>query len=423
MQLNLRTIDSSASMSLRFCSLTTGLAHPLAGQPILTLQLDFRVTPHWDYSTVALSVVDELLILNLISHDAHEPYVNLLYDVVVIDWHSGALLNHIGTRQGFCGVACLDRDRLVVFAADTAPSNANTVASNWMRLSLYDQIRTPQAGGSGKYEAICNVSAHPTLPPTLRLDFPIFLPHVSVTVIDFLSRPGSVPSQIPLCDSKFITDPSCRILSLNVMFVTADEVGWFVIFVDVQKLLHCLSRARSRQLTSLAWDEWGEYSTRWIKPSDPPSLWISYMGGSRYVKTAYTQNQADFQLMIADFNTARVRRFKARESTKYRLLDANEERELFEQGSWPQLIQDTGAHQRGELEMVVYTVEEDLPTIIRSLSAAPIVSRLPYRLTTIVGLPVAHDSWMIDGHRLVRVKSDPDGGRIDSQFFVHSIHD
>ncbi|KAG9096726.1 hypothetical protein FRC06_008392 [Ceratobasidium sp. 370] len=395
---------NSAMLSLRFCSLTTGLAHPLARRPLLTLQLEFGVTPFWAYSTIALSIVDELLILNLISHNIHEPYVKLLYDVLVIDWHSGTLLNHIGSRRGFCSAGCLDRDRLVVFAADIANWDVNAPGPNSMRLLLYDQIRIPHARGPRQDEAICDVSAHPALSPILRLDFPVFLPEVSVVVIDFLLRPGSTPSHIPLCDSKFITDPFRRTLSLNVRFVTIDGDGWFVIFVDVRKLLCYLSQARSQQFTSLSWDEWGEYSTRWIRPSDPPSPWISWMDGSRFVKTAHAHGPAQPQLVIADFNTAIVRRFSTRESAKYRLFDANEEREVFAEGSWPHITQDPEAHQRGEREMAVYTVEEDLPTIIRNLSTTPIVSRLPYRLTAIVGLSVAYDSWMIDGNRLIGIK-------------------
>jgi hypothetical protein len=49
----------------------------------------------------------------------------------------------------------------------------------------------------------------------------------------------------------------------------------------------------------------------------------------------------------------------------------------------------------------VETVEEEAATVIRDLSPSPIVSRLSYRLATVLKTSDSCYYWMIDGNRII----------------------
>ncbi|KAG8750666.1 hypothetical protein FRC12_012768 [Ceratobasidium sp. 428] len=110
------------------------------------------------------------------------------------------------------------------------------------------------------------------------------------------------------------------------------------------------------------------------------------------------------QLMIADFNTTVVRRFRTRESDRYKVVQAAQQSEDIADGIWPYITQEAITQERSECEMVVLITEEDAPTVIRDLSATPIISKLPYRPSTVAGPLVGYHDWMIDGNRLIGIK-------------------
>ncbi|KAG9123026.1 hypothetical protein FRC07_000341 [Ceratobasidium sp. 392] len=122
--------------------------------------------------------------------------------------------------------------------------------------------------------------------------------------------------------------------------------------------------------------------------------------------------------MVADFNTTLVRRFKARESERYKIFQASKQTDIMADGFWPYITQE---QQPKEWDMVVTIAEENTPTITRDLAVTPIVSKLPYRLATVAGPSVSYCDWMIDGNRLIGIKATH--GSASDHFVVHYIND
>ncbi|KAG8764266.1 hypothetical protein FRC12_008208 [Ceratobasidium sp. 428] len=267
----LTTVDQTNSnmLSVRFHSLRTGLAHPLAMRPVVLLQLEFSVTPYPTYSTICLYIVDELLLLSLVCNEFVEPSNGVFCEVLVLNWRTGELLNRMGKCEGFCSAICLDRDRLAVFFVQTISS---AMPPSSMSLLLYDDIRTPRAACLPQSEAVCCISAYSPLRSVLSLGFPEFNPGAVIVLPDFLVRSEPLPSDSKHSGPKFIPDPLYRTLCLTMRL--ADEVDHanVVVFIDVQRLLHYLSQRSTR---SLLWHEWGK------KPHDGLSFSIRPVTGYR----------------------------------------------------------------------------------------------------------------------------------------------
>jgi hypothetical protein len=396
-------------LSVRFCSLKTGLAHPLAKRPVISMQLEFSITPYETYSTICLSIAGELLILNLISNDPTPLCTNMSYEVLIFDWHTGTLLNRTGSQRGFCSAACLDNDRLVAFVANVGSHDTDTETLHSANLSIYEWIRAPCPTRPSYDEGICNVSEYSSLSPTLKLEFPVFGPTVKIQIRDFLLRSAPTPGGATSRASTFVPDPSYRTLSLTITVLLMHYYSSMTIFVDVQKLFHHLSEARSRSLGILPWAQWGENSTRWFESAEGPSPWISCIHGSRFVIERHVEWGIEAQLAVAEFNTSVVRRFRTHESDNYVPSPASGSEELLQKrddavrnGQWPFLTNFSEAGQYDPDAVVIETVD-DTPTVILGLSPIPIVSKLPYRLATVVRPSTVCDYWMIDGNRIIGI--------------------
>ncbi|KAG9081930.1 hypothetical protein FRC06_005321 [Ceratobasidium sp. 370] len=109
-----------STLTLRFCSLKTGLAHPLAEQPLVVLKTKLALHPDNYFDTISVLVAEELLVVNLASSR------HALCDVLIIDWHVGVLLSHLGSYEGFCSATYLSSGWLAVFIAEMTGSRERT---------------------------------------------------------------------------------------------------------------------------------------------------------------------------------------------------------------------------------------------------------------------------------------------------------
>ncbi|KAG8768739.1 hypothetical protein FRC12_005399 [Ceratobasidium sp. 428] len=76
--------ESPKLMYIYFRSLLTGLRHPLAMEPVINFRLEFRVDTR-SHSDTNLSIIDELLIIDLVSSSWNEPSLPPLCDVLIIN--------------------------------------------------------------------------------------------------------------------------------------------------------------------------------------------------------------------------------------------------------------------------------------------------------------------------------------------------
>ncbi|QRW06366.1 choline transport protein [Ceratobasidium sp. AG-Ba] len=148
-------------------------AHADAKIPMITLRLPFSVSPFAAYSTIGLLLADELLVLNLISNISDEPDINMLCDVLVIDWHDGVLLSHIGCSRGFCSATCLDKDQLLV-AINRGLNSSNDLDPPPVQLMLYENMRSLPVKYTGQSLGTYNIDTCPILAPIIGFEFPAF---------------------------------------------------------------------------------------------------------------------------------------------------------------------------------------------------------------------------------------------------------
>ncbi|QRV92264.1 choline transport protein [Ceratobasidium sp. AG-Ba] len=412
----LTTLDPSQDLLLLAIVDPSRLAHAIAKIPMITLRLPFSVAPFPAYSTIGLLVADELLVLNLISNISNEPDIKMLCDVLVIDWHDGALLSHIGCSRGFCSATCLDKDRLLV-AINQGLNLSNDLDPPPVQLMLYENIRSLPVKDTGQSLGTYNIDACPILAPIIGFEFPAF-DGSNPIVPDFLIRSGPVPSEVAVSSSNFHPDFACRTLSLSmrVQIGMSDPIS-YMIFIDIPRLLSHIPEMPFQSLLYIPWGEWGEFSTRWIKYFDPPSHWISWMHGTRFVRMTDHPIHGP-QLMVADFNPMAAKRFKARCLATHPIFDIPSVREMLGEGLWPDNL---GTRMRAQ-DVTALRVDENLPTSIKDLSTAPIVSRLPYVLLPIAGTYIDYVGCMIDGNRLIGIKDTSDE-EVGNQFVIHYIRD
>ncbi|KAG9084644.1 hypothetical protein FRC06_003963 [Ceratobasidium sp. 370] len=394
----LASIDEAdwSTLTLRFCSLKTGLAHPLAEQPLIVLQIEFTIYPSLTYDTISILVAGELLVLNLVSSGLLAGLV--LCDVLIIDWRIGALLSHMGIYGGFCSTTYLGSGRLAVFTADMTGPRTNGLMATSMNLSLFNQICTPRDESPWQDNNVCDVSACPRISPALDLKFPTFQPGTGISIYLFGARSAPPLGKVAPCRSKFVPDPWCQVLGLTMRVFRDRTYQEFIIFVDAQRILHHLPRASPQTSTEpLPWEAWGEYATRWIEVRLIRHTMYGFHG-PRFVTGQYLDGDA--QLIVADFNPVLFKRLNARELAR-NSPEVTKDKALTHDG-WPRLTPDLQ-----ERRMVVENVDEGTPTVVEGYTETPIMSRLPYRVAVVGGPSIAYDDWMIDGNRLIGLEVCP----------------
>lgn len=417
------------TLYIRFCSLKTGLAHPSAKLGILPIQLAYSVKPHHIYSTVSLVISDELLLVSLISHD-----VDLCYDVLVWDWHAGTHIMRTGWRPGLCGATCLDHDRFIVFESVIPGTEEEELTeADALNLLIYDMSRARGSRDEVRNDSLFVPSEYHPCEPTLQLAFPPLGLSVRVLSTDFLLRTAPISSFAASHRQELLPDPAFRTISLSMRLLIGEVSATFLVFIDASRLFTYLAQAQTEAQTFLPWDDWGEYSTRWVRYNSDPNPWINWLHGTRYVLGRQVMDdQPEVQdnpyLAIADFHTLIVRRFRTRTASNYITIPTDQvvctlRQEAIKQGRWAffgNYLKDTEL-QDGQL--VVDVVEADTPTIIEDLGPSSIVSRLPYRL--VVSRPAQSvwgcSDWMIDDNRIVGIGPNPETGQFGDLITIQSI--
>ncbi|KAG8713132.1 hypothetical protein FRC08_013650 [Ceratobasidium sp. 394] len=380
-----------------FHSSITGRAHPQAAHPALTIELGFVVSLSSMFDLV-LDIKGDLVAVKYAS------CTNRLYEIVIWNWKTGALLNRIGCCDSICSFVFLDDDRLVLWCARQA--DGHDLCS--IELLIYEQ-----AGSSAlRHEALngqtLDISSIPSLIPTLTFQFPRLRDSAAISEWCFLLR-SDYGSRASLAISAPFANSRALSLGLTMDLLHEGQNIPLRIFVDTHQLLRHLGQAKQQTAPALAWEDWGENTTRWFH-SDRQNHWICWMFGSRFVIGGK-------RISVVDFHTPTVRRHVNRQRNTHALLELSadelKERERrIADGHWPAYLHEEGiniCHNQpdgsngaalSESAVVVDTVECDQPTSIPYFYE-PVVSRLPYRIVTQVRRVASKEGWLISGGHLV----------------------
>ncbi|CAE6466954.1 unnamed protein product [Rhizoctonia solani] len=402
-------------LDLHLCSLRTGLAHPSAKLGIISFDMRYSLTPHHIYSTVSLSITNDILLVSLIANSS-ELYSN----VMAFDWKAGILLIH------------------TVFEALISNTDeigeAITGKPDSLGLLVYDRIHMtrPYADDSNEsrtYSSNFSPRTEARGSP-LRFEFPALDANVWILATDFLVRASPVSDHALRRTPDFVPDYACRTLSLSLRIISGESPGSLLIFIDSGMLITHLERAKAEGLTSIPWAAWGEYSTRWIYYLSEPNPWINWVQGTRYVlgrQVIDEQNDAEDSdyIAVVDFHPATIRRFMARNKDNYVLPPPEQDiqrRETIGLGQWAFF----GNYSDRNLEvgaLAVDIVDADTPTVLHGLGPDPIISRLPYRLVVArPGVSVSGCSdWMIDDNRIVGIGPNPLTGQFGDLITIQSL--
>ncbi|CAE6373556.1 unnamed protein product [Rhizoctonia solani] len=414
-------------ISLR--SLGTGLAHPSARLGIIPLRVPFSLSPHHIYSTVSLSITNDILLVSLIANTTE-----LCSNVLAIDWKAGVLLLHTSWRPGLCSATLLHNDCLLVFEAVISNTDemgeALTGKPDSLGLLVYDRMRTPEAYEHDTIHSRVHLLNVFFRKESMRFEFPTLATNVWILASDFLVRAAPVSDHALRHTPDFVPDYASRTLSLSMRIISAESPASLLIFVDSAKLLAHLERAEAEGLASIPWATWGEYSTRWIYYLSEPNPWINWLQGTRYVlgrQVVDEQNDGEDieYIAIADFHPPTVRRFASRLEDHYVLPLPEHDikrRECIGSGQWAFF----GNYSERNLEpglLAVDIVDTETPTVLRGLSLDPIISRLSYRLVVAKpGLSVTGCSdWMIDDNRIIGIGPNPVTGQFGDLITIQSL--
>ncbi|KAF8747036.1 Glycosyltransferase family 17, partial [Rhizoctonia solani] len=356
-------------VEIHLCSIKSGRAHPLA------LYSKFKVTPRSDVGVSwRLFIFDDACILKnrlVVRLDYFsDSSVQVLSDIVTWDWTTGTLLHRISLPVEHCRHTFLDESHLAVHSIiipryrtpDDGPSTL---------LSIYPlSTSSPVSNCTGPNFRLQFAS---TLSPLIEFAFPELLEGVSLyshshkicsTTIQRSLLPG-------FAYSLAVT------LRLSITLVGESEWRRFDIYVSGSKLREHLDLGKSG---IIPWEEWGEDATRWLEDygNPPHEFWTP--PGPRYfeIGRAKTRSSAG-SIVTIDFHELPFRRYLCRASVygnKYRALRMADQTKV---------------------------IDKDNPSIVDGFFKHPVVSRLPYMITTKGWNERQWGTWVVDGEHLIKM--------------------
>lgn len=346
--LSLPPVNSTATKTvLRFMSLETGGAHPLAREPDIQLDTELSVS----LLDVRADVIGDQIVLVLVDLRIHNPESDTIY---LVDWKRGSMtLVHRapnGTYEG--ALAVLSEDLVLFLKRDT-------------RLELCRVTTSPRGTG--------NINGDDAPPASLRvvrtLALPIFHPDYRVHTAymqtdgycqrqrnpDVLQQERQRPprAQSPLT---FHSAPEDMVVGITFLLrLRGLHAGWKKVVTTISHralfVLADTGRTTSRydeedgdeeqgqeqeggvgvgevaEAEVVPWEEWGPRAARVISP--PTFHWITAHAGQRWLSLEHDK------LVIRDFSTARVLRARAGATAHTNGYGYNNENGAAENGTTP----------------------------------------------------------------------------------------
>ncbi|CAE6444959.1 unnamed protein product [Rhizoctonia solani] len=273
-----RDNDLQSTIHIQLCSSTTGLAHPLAQYPKLTIEFDSgrRVS----VSHFALEIMGHLLLTRVSRNPTH------VYEVLIWNWKSGLFLTRISSNMGICDTFFLDRQHLVLQAATRSSQLQTHLDTLALLVYVIPDSNPTYNASSHQYLKVADLLVSQ---PILRLAFPQINNAFTVSVNGFILHSDPVPGRILYAKSAAFSCSYATTLGMAFSFRSVnrgwDEPPYYRVFVDGRFLLdqiHTNANVHG-ETRVLPWASWGIYATRWFISSFAPDHWVSWMSGSKFL--------------------------------------------------------------------------------------------------------------------------------------------
>ncbi|CAE6373707.1 unnamed protein product [Rhizoctonia solani] len=374
----------------------TSLSHPLAKKPIILVLLEFPLRPR-EASSITLEIMGDILVAKFADIES------LAYEILIWNWKTTTLLNRISSRTGVCDLGFLDKQTLILYHAAASDGSA----LRRVALLVYQDFRKPLAYETISSDIHVTASNHRSLDYSFCFAFPKIDRTMSVLPPALALRSDPIPGRLmhKTGHTKFASTHAGTIglilpLSYDTHIQPQDVT--YRIFVNTSKLFDFMSsHPRSREFE---WTEWGEYTTRWFNEDNQQADWISWVSGSRYLRSSPGQRFSSLTLSVVDFCPFAAKRHPEPDpdlitppNQPLKGRNANIEqrwiralREWWIRPGWSD----------SDERVLVDVVGSETPSIVEIGFKSPVTSRLGWRSVT-MAKPVASNVWLIHGGYIV----------------------
>ncbi|KAL5632756.1 hypothetical protein ACGC1H_005639 [Rhizoctonia solani] len=395
----LAVVDSHPQdhVQVLFRSSETGLSHPLAQQPLILVLLGFPIL-HKETSSITLEIMGDILVAKFAD------IKSLSYEILIWNWKTTSLLNRISSRTGVCDLGFLDRQNLIMYHA--APSDGST-ALRAVSLRVYQNFLSPSENRTTHHNTYTFVSNdYSSLDYTFSFVFPEIHPSVSILPPALALRSDPIPGRL-VHNTGSAKLASIRSGVLGLIFPLSYNANLqpqdvtYRIFVSTSRLFDLMNNYPTK---TFEWNMWGEYTTRWFTDDKQQADWISWVSGSRYLRSSPGVSYGSLTLSIIDFCPFSVKRHSEPHPNQItpptqplKGRNANMEQR------WARTLRDwwnSPDWSSSDDRVVVDIVGSNIPTIVEVGFQHPVISRLGWRSVT-MARPVPVKVWLIDGEHLV----------------------
>ncbi|KAF8675180.1 Dna repair and recombination [Rhizoctonia solani] len=379
-------------LEIKLCSIATGLAHPLALDNLL-IEVDFEL-PSARVSAFTLDIMGDRLAIK-ISHPAIHRY-----EIIVWNWKLGKLLLRTGSSIGVGDFVFLDNLNFVVLSIKPDQGYLRLITLLIYSLSSYPSDTTP----SGAY---ARASQSDCAQPILELDFPRVEGHTQV-LYDYLFESDPSPGRaihIPSVGIVQRTVPTLGIsMTLRPIGVRANPM-FLRIFIDTRHLSHFLSdRPKTNNTVNVPWDKWGPEASRWFWCDDDVTHGMRWTSGSRFVSVRRNSESALDDLSVFDFDPQSTARHAEKSGVHSGIRSYMEMiRSIVLEGKGLSMARKISDFWGSDLPLLMETIDDSMPTVIKESFEYPVESRLPYRFITRPRFVPKHMDWLIDGSHIIAI--------------------
>lgn len=379
----------SYGLCLAVHALSEGSPHPLARSPELKFRTD-RFMGFAIHDPLPIQIHGGLVGVLLCSGRSGEL---IQWEVLIWNWKTGVL----------------------VFRK---PTTSHTTAFTFLSATTY---ALAEQQGSNAYLLIGDIDAGPNslaIPPRFKLELPGLSPGWRYGSIYFRNELPSTVQDSCESDQAFLADPQAGVMYLSVGLsgplssLGGERVAFIPhigLFISRASLLATTSQLdhTGYEPVVLHWNQWGEYSTRWLDMGETPGM-LANVHGSRIVRSVRRHPAGTAWMQVLDFNPLAVRRYPSPYADS---ASVNEPKQL-RIGNFSasfERLSDTLAHVRWEAtrpnSVMVECFDNEYPTVLDIPGAFlhEVSSRLPYRCVTHVAPCRPNSEWTLDGEYLLRL--------------------
>ncbi|KAH7337140.1 hypothetical protein B0J17DRAFT_666404 [Rhizoctonia solani] len=382
-------------VQISFRSSETSLSHPLAQQPTIMVLLNFPIR-HKEASSITLEVMGDILVAKFADTKS------LAYEILIWNWKTATLLNRISSRTGVCDLGFLDRQNLIVYHAAVRDGSALRGVS----LRVYRDFLSPAGGRTAFPDTHFIANNYENLDYTFSFVFPEIHSTMSILPSALALRSDPIPGRL-VHKAEYAKFASTRAGVLGLIFPLSYDTHiepqdvTYRIFVSTSRLSDLMNKSETK---SFEWTAWGEHTTRWFSDDNQQADWISWVSGSRYLRSSPGMRYGSSTLSVIDFCTFSVKRHSGPHPNQ---IDSPFQplkgRNASIEQRWARTLRDwwnSPDWSSSDERVFVDTVGEKTPTIVEIGFRDPVISRLGWRSVT-MARPVPAKVWLIEGGHVI----------------------